>query len=223
VWIMRCVASYHMLDNVIPCPDAVPLIFSKSESSLLPWPPALSTVMCVSVVSPSLALITVYCAVCSLLMYRVFHHCHHQVIPPLPRLAGPPAQSYRWINVLGYGSLLACTPSYRYCTRQCGCSTVHSTALRASMCCNGVHDAYAVSLEATVILSCVCYMRVAVDQVWLEHTVIGSQLDRPHCIVLWICFVYFIAGWPHAVDARSPAWSLGRGASSAGCGCGSIR
>jgi len=133
-----CDASYQMLDNVIPCRDAVPLILSKSVSSLLRRPQALSTVLCVSVVSPSLALIMVYCIVCSLLMYRVCHHRQHQVIPSLPRLAGPPAPSYRWINEIRYGGLHACTPSCCYCARQCGCSTVHSTALRLSMCCDGV-------------------------------------------------------------------------------------
>jgi len=157
VWIIRCDAAHHMLDNVIPCPDAVSLILSKSVSSLLRRPHALSTVMCVSVVSPSLDLIMVYCAVCSLLVRRVCHHCPHQVIPPLPRLAGPPAPSYRWINEIRYGGLRACTPSYCYCTRQCGCSMVHSTDLRASMCCNGVHDAYAVSMEDTVTLCCACH------------------------------------------------------------------
>jgi len=80
---------------------------------------------------------------------------------------------------------------------------VHSTALRASMCCNGVHDAYAVSEEDTVALSCDYLLRVAVDEVWLEHGVIASHRDRPHCIVSWICSVYCIAGWPHAVDACS--------------------
>jgi len=163
---MRCVASYHMLDNVIPCPDAVPLILSKSASSLVHWPHALSTVICVSFVSPLPGLIIVYCAVCSLLVDRVCHHRQHQVIPPLPRLAGPPAPSYRWINEIRYGSLLSCTPSYCHCTRQCRCITVHSTALRASMCCNGGHDAYAVSMEDTVTLSCACPMRVALDEVW---------------------------------------------------------
>jgi len=113
----------------------------------------------------------------------VFHHSQHQVIPPLPRLVGPPAPSYMWINEIRYWGLRACTPSCCYCTHQCGCSTVHSTALRASMCCNGVHVAHAVSMEATVILSCVCHMRVAVDDVWLEHSVIGSHLDRPHFTV----------------------------------------
>jgi len=167
---MRCVASYHMLDNVTPCPDDVSLILSKNASSLLRRPRALSTVMCVSVVSPSLVLIMVYCAVCSLLMHRVCCHCQHQVISPLPRLAGPPAPSYRWIHELGYGDLHSCTPSYCYCTRQCGCSTVHSTALHASTCCNRVHDACDLSMEATVTLSA-CHMRVAVDEVWLEHTV----------------------------------------------------
>jgi len=156
-------ASYHILDNVIPCPDAVPLILSKRASSLLRWPPAVSTVICVSVVSPSLALIMVYCAVCSLLMYRVYQHRPHQVIPPLPRLAGPPAPSYRWINEMRYGGLHSCTPSCCYCTHQCGCSTVHSTALHASMFCVGVHGAYAVSMGDTVTLSCPCPMRVAVD------------------------------------------------------------
>jgi len=169
---MRCVASYHMLDNVIPCPDAVPLILSKSASSLVHWPHALSTVICVSFVSPSPGLIMVYCAMCSLLVYRVFHHRQHQVIPPLPRLAGPPAPSYRWINGTRYDGLHASTPSYCYCTHQCGCSTVHSTALRASMCCNAVHGAHAVSMEDTITLICVCHMRVAVDEVWLEHRVI---------------------------------------------------
>jgi len=159
------------------------------------------------------------CAVCSLLIHRLCHHRQHQVIPPLPRLAGPPAPSYRWIDEIRYWGLRACTPSYRYCTRQCGCSTVHSTALRASMCCVGVHDAYAVSMEDTVTLSCVCPMRVAVDEAWLEHSVIGSHLDRPHCIVLWICCVYCIVGWLDTVDASSPVWSRGCGASSAGCGC----
>jgi len=154
---MRCVSYCHMLDNVTPCPDALPLSRSKSASSLLPWPPALSTMICVSVVSPSLDLIMVYCAVCSLLVYRVCHHRQHQVIPPLPRLAGPPAPSYRWINEMWYGGLHAYTPSYCYCTRQCGCSTVHSTALRASMCCNGVHGAYAVSMEDTVSIFIVCH------------------------------------------------------------------
>jgi len=216
---MRCVASYRMLDEVIPCPDAVPLILSKSASSLLLWPHALSTVMCVSVVSPSLDLIMVNCAVCSLLMHRVCHHRHHQVIPPLPRLAGPPAPSYRWIHEMWYGGLRARTPSYCYCTRQCGFSTMHFTALRASMCCNGVHDACAVFVEATVTLSCACHMRVAVDEVWVEHGVIGSHLDRPHCIVLWICCVYCIAEWLHTVEVRSHIWSRGNGASSAGCGC----
>jgi len=191
---MRCVASYHMLDNVIPCPDAVPLILSKSASSLVRWPHTLSTVMWVSVVSHSLALIMVYCAVCSLLIHRVCHHRQHQVIPRLYRLAGPPAPSYRWINVLRYGGLHSCTPSYRYCTRQCGCSTVHSTALRASMWCNGVQNTYAVSMEGTITLLCDRCMRAAVDEVWLEHSVIGSHLDRPHCIVLWICSVHCIAG-----------------------------
>jgi len=157
VWIMRCVASYHMLDNVIPCPDVVPLVLLKSASSLLRRPHALSTLLCVSVVSPSLALIMVYCAVCLLLVHRVCHHSQHQVIPPLPRLAGPPAPSYMWINEMRYGGLHSCTPSYCCCTRQCGCSTVHSTALRASMCCISVHDAYAVSVEDTVTLSCVCH------------------------------------------------------------------
>jgi len=167
VWIMRCVAYYHMLDNVIICPDAVPLILSKSASSLWRWPHALSIVMiCVPVVSASLALIMVYCAVCSLLMRRVCHHRQHQVISPLPRLAGPPAPSYRWINEIRYGGLLACSPSYCYCTRQCGCGTVHSTAQYASMWCNGVHDAHAVSMEGTITLCCVCPMRVAVDEVW---------------------------------------------------------
>jgi len=104
MWIMRCVASYRMLDVVIPCLDAVRLILSKSASSLLPLPHALSTVICVSVVSSSLALIMVYCALCSLLLYRVCHHRQHQVIPPLPRLAGPPAPSYRWINEMRYGA-----------------------------------------------------------------------------------------------------------------------
>jgi len=42
-----------------------------------------------------------------------------------------------------------------------------------SMCCNGVHDAYAVSMEDTVTLFCVCCMRVAFDEVWLEHSVMG--------------------------------------------------
>jgi len=201
---MRCVAYYHMLDNVIMCPDAVPLILSKSASSLWRWPHALSIVMiCVPVVSASLALIMVYCAVCSLLMHRVCHHRQHQVISPLPRLAGPPALSYRWINELGYGGLLACTPSYCYCTHQFGCSTVHSTALRGSVCCNGVHDAHAVSMEDTVTLSCDSYMRVAADEMWLEHSVIGSHLDHPHCIVLWICSLYCIAVWPHTVEVRS--------------------
>jgi len=125
----------------------------------------------VSVVSPSLDLIMVYCAVCSLLVYRVCHHRLHQVIPPLPRLVGPPAPSYRWINDLRYVGLRAYTPFRCYCTHQFGCSTVHFTALRASMCCNGVHDAYAVSEEATVTLSCACPMRVAVDEAWLEHSV----------------------------------------------------
>jgi len=160
-----------MLDNVIPCSDAVLLIRLKTASSLLRWPNALSTVICVSVVSPSLDLIMVYCAVCSLLMYRVCLHRQHQVIPPLPRLAGPPALSYRWIHELGYVGLRASTPSYCYCTRQCGCSTVHSIALRASMCCNGVHDAYAVSMEDTITLIWDRCMRVAVDEVWLEQGV----------------------------------------------------
>jgi len=199
---MRCVAYYHMLDNVIPCPDAVPLILSKSASSLVRRPHALSTVICVSVVSPSL--IMVYCAVCSLLMYRVCHHRHHQVIPPLPRLVGPPAPSYRWIHEIRYGVLRACTPSYCCCTRQCGCSTVHSTALRASMCCNGVHDAYAVSMGDTATVFCDRCMPVAIDEVWLEHNVIGSQLDRPHCIVLWTCRVHCISGWLDTVEIRSP-------------------
>jgi len=48
----------------------------------------------------------VYCAVCSLLMYRVCHHRQYQVIPPLPRLVGPPAPSYRWINEIGYGAYM---------------------------------------------------------------------------------------------------------------------
>jgi len=108
---MRCVAYYHMLDNVMPCPDAVTLNISKRASSLLRRPHALSTVICVSVVSPSLALIMVYCAVCSLLVHRVCHHRQHQVIPPLPRLAGPPAPSYRWINEMRYGDLHSCTLS----------------------------------------------------------------------------------------------------------------
>jgi len=160
-----------MLDNVIPCPVAVPLILSKSASSLLLSPHDLSTVICVSFVSPSPGLIMVYRAVCSLLVYRVCHHRLHQVIPPLPRLAGPPAPSYRWINEIRYGGLHSCTPSRCYCTRQCGCSAVHSIALRASMCCNGVHDAYDLPMEDTVTLSCVCPMRVAVDEVWVEHGV----------------------------------------------------
>jgi len=154
---MRCVAYYHMLDNVMPCPDAVTLNISKRASSLLRRPHALSTVICVSVVSPSLALIMVYCAVCSLLVHRVCHHRQHQLIPPLPRLAGPPAPSYRWIHEMRYGEpafmhtiLLLLYTSVR-------CSIVHSTALRASMCCNGAHDTYAVSMEDTVILSCVCH------------------------------------------------------------------
>jgi len=109
-------------------------------------------------------------ALCLLLVYRVCHHRQHQVIPPLPRLAGPPAPSYRWINEIGYGDLLACTPSYCYCTHQCGCSTVHSTALLASMCCNGVNDAYAVCMEDTIALLCDRCMRVAADEVWLGHT-----------------------------------------------------
>jgi len=142
---------------------------SKSASSLLRRPHALSTVLCVSVVFPSLDLIMVYCAVCSLLLYRVCHHRQHQVILPLPRLAGPPAPSYRWINEMRYGDLHSSTPSYCYCTHQCGCSTVHSTALRASMCCNGVHDAYAESMEDTVILSCVCPKPVAANGVCLVH------------------------------------------------------
>jgi len=91
-----------MLHNVIPCPGAVPLILSKSASSLLLWPHALSAVICVSVVSPSLDLSMAYCAVCSLPLYRVCRHRQHQVIPPLPRLAGPPAPSYRWIHELGW-------------------------------------------------------------------------------------------------------------------------
>jgi len=62
-------------------------------------------------------------------------------------------------------------------------------------------------------------MRVAVDEVWLKHTVNGSHLDRPHCIVLWVCSVYCIVGWLDTVEIRSPVWSRGRGASSAGCGC----
>jgi len=164
-------ASYHMLDTVIPCPDAVPLILSKSASSRLRLRHALSTTMCVSVVSHSLALIILYCAVCLLLVNRVCLHRQHQVIPPLPRLAGPPAPSYMWINEMWYGGLHACTPSYCYCTRQCGCSTVHSTALCASMCCNGVHDARAVSMEDTITLLCDRCMRVAADEVWLEHSV----------------------------------------------------
>jgi len=65
-------------------------------------------VICVPVVSPSLDLITVYFAVCSLLMHRVCHHRQHQVIPPLPRLVGPPAPSYIWINEMRYGGLLSC-------------------------------------------------------------------------------------------------------------------
>jgi len=112
----------------------------------------------------------------------------------------------------------ACTPSCCYCTHQCGCSTVHSTALRASMCCDGVHDAYAVCMEDTIALIC-DRMRVAADEVWLVRGVIGSHLDRPHCNVLWICSVYCIAGWQHTVDARSPVWLRGCGASSAGCRC----
>jgi len=101
VSIMRCVASYRMLGNVIPCPDAVLPILSKSASSLVRWAHALSTVICVSVVSPSRALTMVCCAVCSL-MYRGCHHRRWQVISPLTRLAGPPAPSYRWINEMGY-------------------------------------------------------------------------------------------------------------------------
>jgi len=167
----------------MPCSDAVLLILSKSASSLVPWPHALSTLICVSVVSPSLDLIILYCAVCSLLMYRVCRHHQHQVIPPLPRLVGPPAPSYRWIHEIMYGALHSCTPSCCYCTRQCGCSTVRSTALRASMWCNGVHDTYAVFMQDTVTLSYVCLLSVAVDEVWLEHSVIGSHLDRAHCIV----------------------------------------
>jgi len=146
-----------MLDNVMPCPNAVTLNISKSASSLLRRPHALSTVICVSVVSPSLALIMVYCAVCSLLLYRVCHHRQHQVIPPLPRLAGPPSPSYRWIHEIRYWNLHSCAPSYCYCTRQCDCSMVHFTALLASMWCNGVHDSYAVSMEDTVTLSCACH------------------------------------------------------------------
>jgi len=169
---MRYFASYHMLDNVFPCPDAVPLILSESASSLLRWPHTLSTVTCVSVVSPSLAIIMVYCAVCSLLVYRVCHHRQDQVISPLPRLVGPPAPSYMWINErVGYGGLRACTLTRCYCTNQCGRSTVHSTALRASTCCNGVHDTHAVSMEDTITLLCDRCMRVAVDEVWLEHIV----------------------------------------------------
>jgi len=103
-----------MLDNVIPRPDAVPRILLRSASWLWRWPHALSTVICVPIVYPSLDLIIVYCAVCSLLVYRVCHHRQHQVIHPLPRLAGPPAPSYQWINELWYGDLLACTPSYCY-------------------------------------------------------------------------------------------------------------
>jgi len=174
--------------------------------------------MCVSIVFPSLALVMMNCAVCSLLLYRVCHHRQHQVIPPLPRLAGPPAPSYRWINEMRYGGLRAYTPSYCYCTHQCGCSTVHFTALSASMCCNGVHVAYAVSIEDTGILSSVGHICVA-DEVWLGHSVMCSLLDRPHCIVLWICCVYCIVGWLDTVDARSWRWSRGCGASSAGCGC----
>jgi len=46
-------------------------------------------------------------------------------------------------------------------------------------------------------------MRVAVDEMWLEHSVIGSHRDLPHCIVLWICSVYCIAVWLDTVEVRS--------------------
>jgi len=95
-------ASYHILDNVIPCL----LILSKSAPSLLRLPHALWIGICVSNVFPLLDLIMVYCTVCSLLMHRVSHHRQHQVIPPLPPLAGPPAPSYRWINEIRYGACI---------------------------------------------------------------------------------------------------------------------
>jgi len=88
--------------------------------------------------------------------------------------------------------LYSCTPSYCYCTRQYGYITMHSSALRGSMCCNGVHDAYDVFMQDTVTLSCVCPM-VSLLMRFGQHTVIGSRLDRPHCIVLWICSVYCMA------------------------------
>jgi len=96
---------------------------------------------------------------------------------------------------------------------------MHFTALPVSICCIGVHDAYALSIEDTVTLPCVCHMRVAVGEVLLKHTVTRFYVDCPHLIVLWICSVYCIAVRPHTVDARSLQWPYGCGASSAGRGC----
>jgi len=62
-------------------------------------------------------------------------------------------------------------PIYCYGTHQCGCSTVHSTALRASMCCMLVYMALMLCPWEIRLLSPTCHMRVAVDQVWLEHGV----------------------------------------------------
>jgi len=43
------------------------------------------------------------CSACSLLLYRVCHHRQHQMIPPLPRLAGPFAQCCQWTHEIRYG------------------------------------------------------------------------------------------------------------------------
>jgi len=40
------------------------------------------------------------------------------------------------------------------------------------MCCDDVHDTYAVSMEGMITLLCDRCMRVAVDEMWLEHSVI---------------------------------------------------
>jgi len=85
-------------------------------------------------------------------------------------------------------------------------AAVRCTLLRCVLACVVMvyKTRYAVSMENTVTLSCVCPMRVAVDEVWLGHTVIGSHLDRPHCIVCGsaLCTVLQYGSTPLKFAAR---------------------
>ena len=85
-----------MIENVVACLEPIEF-FSIARVSMAILAHSVGRYVRLSRIR-SLDLMMAYCAV-----LRVYHHRQNQVIPPLPRLAGPPVPSYRWINEMGYG------------------------------------------------------------------------------------------------------------------------